>query len=93
VVEEVKSKSKSEIGGLIMQHHYIEKQASMSELLEHLDVSSESVLRWIKHSNMPTHKLGRGWMFKFSEVDDCVRSGETADNTDKKPEDQDNGKC
>jgi excisionase family DNA binding protein len=87
----MKSESKSEIGGLIMQRHDIEKWASMNELLEYLDVSRESVLRWIKHNNMPAHKVGRVWKFKFSEVDEWVRSGGAADTTDKKPEEQDNG--
>lgn len=55
--------------------HDIEKWASMDELLEYLDVSREAVLRWITNRNMPAHKVGRLWKFKFSEVDEWIRSG------------------
>ena len=53
----------------------IEKWASMDTLLEYLDVSRETVLRWIANRNMPAHKVGRLWKFKFSEIDEWIRSG------------------
>jgi excisionase family DNA binding protein len=90
----MKQEKKSEIGGLIMQRHDIEKWASMNELLEYLDVSRESVLRWITHRNMPAHKVGRVWKFKFSEVDEWIRSGGADDRSEPKEtqtEGQDNG--
>lgn len=71
-----------------MQRHDIEKWASMNELIEYLDVSRESVLRWIKHNNMPAHKVGRVWKFKFSEVDDWVRSGGADDRNAPKDKSQ-----
>ena len=77
-----------------MQRHDIEKWASMTELLDYLDVSRESVLRWIKNSNMPAHKVGRVWKFKFSEVDEWIRSGGAEDRAEHKEaqmEEQDNG--
>ncbi len=65
-----------------MERHDIEKWASMNELLDYLDVSREAVLRWIQHKNMPAHKVGRLWKFKFSEVDEWIRSGGADDRED-----------
>ena len=90
----MKSKETSKNGGFEMQRHDIEKWASMNELLDYLDVSRESVLRWIAHRNMPAHKVGRVWKFKFSEVDEWIRSGgadDRSENKDTKTEDTDNG--
>jgi excisionase family DNA binding protein len=90
----MKSEKRPESGGFIMQRHDIEKWASMNELLDYLDVSRESVLRWITHRNMPAHKVGRVWKFKFSEVDEWIRSGGADDRTDTKDiqtEEQNNG--
>jgi len=90
----MKSESKLKSGGLIMPRHDIEKWASMNELLEYLDVSREAVLRWIAHRNMSAHKVGRLWKFKFSEVDEWIRSGGADDrdgHKDTQTEGQDNG--
>lgn len=90
----MKSEEKSKNGGFKMQRHDIEKWASMSELLDYLDVSRESVLRWISHRNMPAHKVGRVWKFKFSEIDEWIRSGGADDRSEHKDtqmEGQDNG--
>jgi len=69
----------------------IEKWASMDELLDYLDVSREAVLRWIKNRGMPAHKVGRLWKFKFSEVDEWIRSGGASDEHKGKQEDSNNG--
>jgi excisionase family DNA binding protein len=74
------------------RHSDIEKWASMGELLDYLDVSREAVLRWINNRGMPAHKVGRLWKFKFSEVDEWIRSGGAEDHEkDKNQEDTDNG--
>lgn len=91
----MKTESKAENGGAQMQRHDIEKWASMNELTEYLDVSRESVLRWISHKNMPAHKVGRVWKFKFSEVDEWIRSGGADDRSEHKDvqtEEENNGK-
>ena len=70
--------------------HDIEKWASMDELLDYLDVSREAVLRWINNRGMPAHKVGRLWKFKFSEVDEWIKSGGASDEHTKKQEETDN---
>ena len=83
-VDKMRSEKKSGKGGLTMQRHDIEKWASMNELLDYLDVSRESVLRWIANRNMPAHKVGRVWKFKFSEIDEWIRSGGADDRNEPK---------
>jgi excisionase family DNA binding protein len=71
------------------ERHDIEKWASMKELRDYLDVSREAILRWIKSRGLPAHKVGKLWKFKFSEVDEWIRTGGEED-PDKKQEGKDN---
>ncbi|WP_411172599.1 helix-turn-helix domain-containing protein [Nitrosomonas sp. Is24] len=48
-----------------------------------LNVSNETVYKWIEQRAMPGHRVGRRWMFKQAEVDEWVRSGGAADKTEK----------
>jgi excisionase family DNA binding protein len=66
-----------------MDNREIEKWASMNELLDYLGVSREAVLRWINNKEMPAHKVGKLWKFKFSEVDEWIRSGGASETTEK----------
>lgn len=52
----------------------VENWVSMDGITKYLDISRETVLRWIK-KGMPAHKVGKVWKFKRSEVDEWVRSG------------------
>jgi excisionase family DNA binding protein len=56
----------------------IEKWKSMLDLLEYLDMSREFALEAITKRDMPAHRIGRFWKFKFSEVDEWIRSGQAA---------------
>ena len=51
----------------------------MEEICEHLGVSRDTVLAWIKKREMPASKMGRLWKFKVSEVDEWTKSGKAAD--------------
>ena len=51
-----------------------ERWYSMNEIAEHLGISRDTVLSWIKDKNMPAHKIGRLWKFKVSEVDEWIRA-------------------
>ena len=55
---------------------------SMLEICKYLGISRDTALRWIATKNMPAHKVGRNWMFKTSEIDEWVRRGQAADNSD-----------
>ena len=57
----------------------VERWYSMEEICEHLGVSRDTVLIWIKKRKMPAVKMGRLWKFKISEVDEWTKSGKAAD--------------
>ena len=52
---------------------------SLKEICEYLGVSRDTVFKWIDNKNMPAHKMGRQWKFKFHEVDNWIKSGASAD--------------
>lgn len=56
----------------------VERWYSMEEICEHLGVSRDTVLVWIKKREMPASKMGRLWRFKVSEVDEWTKSGKAA---------------
>ena len=47
---------------------------TVEEIRVYLNVSKETVYRWIEQNSMPGHRVGRRWMFKIEEVDSWVRS-------------------
>ena len=56
----------------------VEPWHTMEELTKYLQVSRESVLEWITERGLPAHKLGRLWRFKYSEIDEWIRTGEAS---------------
>ena len=63
-----------------MNEQVVEKWVTLKEVQEHLGEGRETILQWIAKRNMPAYKVGRLWKFKFSEVDEWIRSGGAADN-------------
>ena len=60
-----------------------EPWVSMDAIARHLDVSKDTVYRWITQREMPAHKVGRKWKFKVSEVDAWVREGSAGEDARK----------
>ncbi|MDR3305386.1 MAG: helix-turn-helix domain-containing protein [Clostridiales Family XIII bacterium] len=56
-----------------------EKWLSMNEIAQHLGISRDTVLTWIKDKKMPAHKIGRIWKFQASEVDAWIKNGNSAE--------------
>jgi excisionase family DNA binding protein len=52
---------------------------SINEISQYLGVSSDTVYKWIERKSLPAHKIGRLWKFKKEEVDEWVRSGQSAE--------------
>ena len=40
-----------------------------------MGVNPDTVYKWIERKKLPSHKMGRLWKFKASEVDEWVRQG------------------
>ena len=56
-----------------------EKWISIEEAAEHLGIKPVTVRDWIKKGKgIPAHKIGKKWKFKYSELDACVKSGQSA---------------
>lgn len=55
---------------------------SMKELCEYLGISRDTAMVWMKDKNMPAHRIGRPWKFKFSEVDAWIKAGCSAESED-----------
>jgi excisionase family DNA binding protein len=60
-----------------------ERWLKVDDICRYLNVSNETVYKWIEQRAMPGHRVGRRWMFNRDEVDAWVRSGGAADKSDK----------
>jgi excisionase family DNA binding protein len=58
-----------------------ERWLTVDDICKYLNVSNETVYKWIDQWAMPGHRVGRRWMFKQDEVDEWVRSGGSADKS------------
>ena len=56
-----------------------EKWINIEEAAEHLGVKVVTIRAWIRNEKgIPAHKVGRQWKFKISELDEWVKSGNSA---------------
>ena len=51
-----------------------ESWVDIGEVASHLQVTKDSIYRWVDSKGFPAHRVGRLLRFKLSEVDDWVRS-------------------
>jgi DNA binding domain, excisionase family len=56
----------------------VEPWVCLEELAEYLGVNKDTIRNWIKKTDIPAHKIGRQWKFKLSEVDEWIKSGNSA---------------
>ncbi len=55
-----------------------ERWLSVEEIAAHLGISKETIYRWLEAGKVPSHRVGRLWKFKASEVDTWVKHGGAA---------------
>ncbi len=53
----------------------------IAEVAAHLQVTKESIYRWVDTKGLPAHRVGRLLRFRLSQVDEWVQS-----NTSTEPE-------
>ena len=53
----------------------LEPWFSVEDIARHLGVSKETIYRWLEREIIPSHRMGRLWKFKPSEVDEWVTAG------------------
>jgi len=46
---------------------------SVEEISVYLDVTKDTVHKWLSEKNLPAHKVGRLWKFKKEDVDMWVK--------------------
>ena len=52
-----------------------ENWVDIAEVATHLQVTKDSIYRWVDSKSFPAHRVGRLLRFKLSEVDEWVRVG------------------
>ena len=61
-----------------MNERIEDKWIGLEEAAEYMDVTKDTVRNWIKKTDIPAHKIGKQWKFKHSELDEWVKSGNSA---------------
>ena len=59
-----------------------EPWVSVDEVAKHQGIAKDTVYRWIESRGLPTHRIGRLWKFKLSDIDEWVRASGAADHAD-----------
>ena len=59
-----------------------EPWVTLEAIAKHLEVSTDTVHRWIRAKRIPVHKVGRQWRFQVSEVDEWIRAGKAGTGRD-----------
>jgi excisionase family DNA binding protein len=59
--------------------YVVERWLGVEEISKHLGVSMVTVYRWLKERKIPSHRVGKLWKFKASEVDLWVKRNRSAD--------------
>ncbi len=57
-----------------------ERWLTVDDICKYLNVSNETIYKWIEQRGMPGHRVGRRWMFKQKEVDEWIRTESAADS-------------
>lgn len=56
-----------------------DKWISIEEAADYLGIKPVTLRSWIRNEKgVPAHKIGKQWKFKRSELDQWVKSGESA---------------
>ena len=53
---------------------------TVEQIAAYLQVSKETVYRWLDRGSIPAAKIGRQWRFKTDQVDDWVEGGLATEN-------------
>lgn len=63
-----------------MKEQYEDCWISINDASEYMGVTKETIRNWIKKENgIPAHKIGKLWKFKRSELDEWIKSGQSAE--------------
>ena len=60
----------------------------VDDICKYVNVSNETLYKWVEQRAMPGHRDGRRWMLKQDEVDEWFRYDRAADKSDKPESEQ-----
>ncbi len=60
-----------------------ERWLTVNDICAYLNVTNETVCKWIQKQATPGHRVGRCWIFRLDEVDEWVRSGGASNKAQK----------
>lgn len=49
------------------------------DVCEYLNVSDETIYKWVRENFISAHRVGKRWMFDREEIDQWVKSGQAAE--------------
>lgn len=56
-----------------------DKWINIEEAADYLGVNKDTIRNWIRKGiGIPAHKIGKLWKFKMSELDEWIKSGQSA---------------
>lgn len=61
-----------------MTYNNDENWIGTDEAAQYLGVKVSTLRKWLKDKKIPSHKVGKLWKFKKSELDEWVKSGKSA---------------
>ena len=70
------------VGSVLMPSSQTDSPRRISrveDIARHLEVSKDTIYRWVGAQRLPAHKVGRFWKFKLQEIDDWVRADGAAE--------------
>lgn len=63
---------------MMMEQQIDDRWISLEEAASYMDVTKDTVRNLIKKTEIPAHKIGKLWKFKKSELDEWIKSGNSA---------------
>ena len=60
-----------------------ERWLNVDEIAQHLGIAPITIYRWLEKGGIPSHRVGKLWRFKASEVDSRVGTGGAEMGSDK----------
>ena len=62
-----------------MSEFFEDAWIGIEDASKYLGVNKDTIRNWIKKDNgIPSHKIGKLWKFKKSELDEWIKSGKSA---------------
>lgn len=53
----------------------------MEEIAYHLGVKKDTIYKWVRTTDIPSHKVGRLVKFQIEEIDNWVKQGKAANKS------------